>query len=298
MVKYKEILTKFDITNHDKDNIRKIGTVLINKKDKFSESVINFICKKYDMPTRMRTILITNYKEYLDSWFENLLNAKVSNDLIIFMMDFNTTQTPEGYYSDVKIATIFSFIRRYLYENIHEITETDWEYQESIRSFTKIIDLSLYMVNHDYMIYKSGSKSTLRFKDDVIRYSEIFSTIIHTILIMFLALMTTGGIVYFIYDLFKMATDTPINNLFITALGSLLIVWVLAELMHSEIQMLKGDRFKISIFVGVVLIAFIRDLLIMTLKHDTSLQLSVVLISGVLVLGFIYWLLSRAERNI
>ena len=76
------------------------------------------------------------------------------------------------------------------------------------------------------------------------------------------------------------------------------MLWVLIELINSEIQMLKGDKFKISIFVGVVLIAFIREVLIMTLKHDAgNMKTMIMMLGGILVLGVTYWLLAKSEEK-
>ena len=80
----------------------------------------------------------------------------------------------------------------------------------------------------------------------------------------------------------------------LTALGSLLIIWVMVELMENEIRQLRGGRFKIQIFLGVALVALIRELLIASLDHAAS-ELQYTILAGILALGIVYWLISRAE---
>ncbi len=297
MFRLKELSRSFDISERDKDNIRRLGVNLIDKREIFITDVMDYIAKKYDIPAKIKESISKKYSHHLGSWFDATISGKISKDIVSFLMDFNLSQYSHQYYIDDRMSNVFSFIRMYFMEQIYNLANTEWEYQEVSKSFSKMLDLSQYMVNHDYLIYKSGLKSDIRMKDYIIKYAEKFSVIIHTLLILFLVAMTVGAVTYFVYDIFKTFDTVPMNKLFITALGSLLIVWVLGELLHSEIQMLKGDSFKISIFVGVVLIAFIRDLLIMTLKHEENYQFSLLLLLGVLVIGFIYWLLQRVEKK-
>ena len=108
--------------------------------------------------------------------------------------------------------------------------------------------------------------------------------------------MTVAAVILFGTDIAGVIGEGA-NKILISALGSLLIIWVIVELLHTEIQMLKGGKFKISIFVGVALIAFIRDLLIITLKHETSSPstYSFVLVS-IGILGLIYWFIAKTEK--
>ena len=66
------------------------------------------------------------------------------------------------------------------------------------------------------------------------------------------------------------------------------------ELLEAEIERLRGGAFKLHLFVGVGLVAFIREELISSIAHK-DITLQALYIGGILVLGFIYWLLSRSE---
>ena len=134
-------------------------------------------------------------------------------------------------------------------------------------------------------------------KNKIIVWAEKASLLTHSMLLVFLMIMTIAGVWFFIWSLWDLKGVAP-DKLFVTALGSLLVLWVLIELINSEIQILKGDKFKISIFVGVVLIAFIREVLIMTLKHDASnTKAMILMLGGILVLGVTYWMLAKSEER-
>jgi uncharacterized membrane protein (DUF373 family) len=42
----------------------------------------------------------------------------------------------------------------------------------------------------------------------------------------------------------------------IKALGSLLILWMMIELLHTQVQQLKGGKFHVRIFVDLAMVAF------------------------------------------
>jgi uncharacterized membrane protein (DUF373 family) len=80
----------------------------------------------------------------------------------------------------------------------------------------------------------------------------------------------------------------------ISALGSMLLLWLMIELMNTEISHLKGGKFHISVFVGVALVTMIRETMIATLKHEKPESIYY-LIAAILVIGFVYWIVTRAE---
>jgi uncharacterized membrane protein (DUF373 family) len=77
-------------------------------------------------------------------------------------------------------------------------------------------------------------------------------------------------------------------------MGSLLVLWLVIELLESEIDRLKGGAFRLNLFVGVGLVAFIREVLVLSLSPK-DIVLEGVILAGILVLGFVYWLLAKVE---
>jgi phosphate starvation-inducible membrane PsiE len=58
---------------------------------------------------------------------------------------------------------------------------------------------------------------------------------------------------------------------------------------------MKGGKFNISVFVGVAIVALIRDLLVATLKHEEIGKLGYFLAGAILILGIVYYLVTKAE---
>ena len=97
----------------------------------------------------------------------------------------------------------------------------------------------------------------------------------------------------FVYDLTHIYQG-DIEKGLLSTLGSLLMLWVVIELMDTEVKHLKGKKFAIKIFISVALVAVIRKILIISLSTEkVEAQLS--LIAAVAVLGGVYWLVSKVE---
>ena len=73
-------------------------------------------------------------------------------------------------------------------------------------------------------------------------------------------------------------------------------VRVVVELMHTEINYLKGEKFHIEIFISVALIAFIRELLIASIAHESEAKLALML-GAIFVLGLVYFMIQKSRSN-
>jgi uncharacterized membrane protein (DUF373 family) len=108
--------------------------------------------------------------------------------------------------------------------------------------------------------------------------------------------LLTGGVIYLCgRDIYSIFTG-KLKETIVTALGSVLILWVMLELINTEIARQKGGKFKISVFVGVALVTTIREVMIATLKHNT-IEFIGALVLSVFVIGIIYWLVKKTEED-
>lgn len=80
----------------------------------------------------------------------------------------------------------------------------------------------------------------------------------------------------------------------LSALGTLLIIWMMIELMDNEIKSINGGRFNILCFIGVVIVAIIREIPISTLRHDI-LATQGFLTGTLLILGVVNFLVYRSQ---
>lgn len=163
-------------------------------------------------------------------------------------------------------------------------------------SVEKILDISLDVITSSYIEEELRTYSkAYRVKNALVTFSEGFAQTMNLVLILSLIGLTLGVVGLFAFDVHRLITGNLEHGI-ITALGSMLILWVMIELMNTEIAHLKGGKFHISVFIGVALVAFIRETLILTLKNETA-ETHYYYVALILVLGIVFWLVTRAEER-
>ncbi len=167
---------------------------------------------------------------------------------------------------------------------------------QKINSFEKILDIGLDVITSSYIEAEIRSYSPVyKVQSTLINFSERFSQAANLVLVIALIGLTISVIGLFTMDIRKLFSG-DLENGIIGALGSMLILWLMIELMGTEIAHLKGGKFHISVFVGVALVTMIRETMIATLKHAAP-ETVYYLIAAVLVIGVVYWLVTKTEEK-
>lgn len=122
-------------------------------------------------------------------------------------------------------------------------------------------------------------------------YMKRFTRFLHIFFCIALAMTVIATLVIFFSDIYTIFKTGNIASGTIHALGALLILWTLSELIHSEIRHLQGERIKVTVFVEVAIAAMIRKLLI-NATEGMSLESGSIYLASLLVLGVVYWFLT------
>lgn len=297
MIYYAEILTRFDYSESDMEYINSITDKMAALEQNFLNDVLKYLQKDKLFMAEYGSIIDKLNMEKLGLWYKGIITGKLNGYFSEFVSDFNLYNVPESGFSGERISELFNYIRIWFQNKLIEVSECEWDYKGILQAYTKVINAAVYVTMNSYVPRDKSTSHTSKMKNKILQWAEKASLVTHSMLLIFLIVMTIAGVGFFIWSLWDLRAVAP-DKLFVTALGSLLVLWVLIELINSEIQMLKGDKFKISIFVGVVLIAFIREVLIMTLKHDAgNMKIMIMMLGGILVLGITYWLLAKSEEK-
>ncbi|MCA1928053.1 MAG: phosphate-starvation-inducible PsiE family protein, partial [Calditerrivibrio sp.] len=187
--------------------------------------------------------------------------------------------------------------RQWFHEKIFQNITDDIKRKDMLFAMHKLMDINKDIISDAY--YSNEIKKYSMFKslrDFVIAISERLEFIVQILILSFLIFLTLSAAIYFVFDIVELLKLKP-DYFVIKALSSLLMIWVLSELLYTEINIIKGAKFKISTFVGVALIAFVRDLLIMTLEHSNNTNKILIIILSIAVLGAIYWLVTVTENK-
>jgi uncharacterized membrane protein (DUF373 family)/hemoglobin-like flavoprotein len=166
----------------------------------------------------------------------------------------------------------------------------------TLAAVEKILDLNLDVIARTYheeeirRVFLSQKLDSL-----LIRFSQRFTFGLNILLVVGLLGLSLGAVALIIQDVGHIAQGRLDQGL-VGALGSVLVLWVVIELLDMEIDRLRGGAFKLHLFVGVALVAFIRKVLVTSLGHQ-DLPTEGLYLAGVLVCGVIYWLVSRTETG-
>lgn len=161
-------------------------------------------------------------------------------------------------------------------------------------SIGKILDISLDVITTSYIEEELRTYSPVyKVKSVLVSFAERFAQTTNLILVFALIGLTLGVVWLFLQDVQNILAG-GIERGIISALGSMLLLWLMIELMNTEISHLKGGKFHISVFVGVALVTMIRETMIATLKHEKPESIYY-LIAAILVIGFVYWIVSKSE---
>ena len=128
------------------------------------------------------------------------------------------------------------------------------------------------------------------FEAMIARYVNQFIRIMHVVFS--LALVITVALTMFVFaqDIYHIFVSGNLVEGTVHALGSLLVLWTLSELLHSESRALIGERIQVTVFIEVAIAAFVRKLLVASTEGVTLEGAAVYLVS-LLVLSIVYGIL-------
>lgn len=229
------------------------------------------------------------------AWFLNLFSGKYDNqyhERLIRIGAAHVKHSVDAHFMNRAV----NIVRNVGINILSRFTDDKKDLTDRIVSFEKVLDINLDVITGSYIEEELRTFSPVyKVSSTLIKFSEKFSQSMNLILVLALIGLSIGVVALFVRDVFHLFTG-DLGQGIISALGSMLMLWLMAELMNTEISHLKGGRFRISVFIGVALVTFIRETMIATLKHeDTNTVYS--LVAVILVIGFVYWLSLKAEEK-
>ena len=189
-----------------------------------------------------------------------------------------------------------NIVRHFIIELLQENFPNIEERRKYRNAAEKIIDINLDILSASYQeesLRKVFISHNLESK--LIQAAERFTYGLNLVLVVALAGVSVAVIGLFVWDIVHIFTG-DVEKGILGALGSLLIIWMMIELMDSEIKTLKGGKFNILVFIGVIIVALIREILISTLSHD-SLETQAFLTGTLFVLGVVYFLVAKSQND-
>lgn len=294
MRSFKEIKAHYDFREEDEKRLLSLKDIMTENADRAMEALHSWILNTKDAARFFSEETIkTHVFDAQRKWFIELFSGTYDSryyERLIRIGQRHVKAFVDAHYMN----RAMNIVRNFCVSIINEYIEPNEERIKAIISIEKILDINLDIITSSYIEEELRAYTpAYRVKNLLINFSERFSQTMNLILVLALIGLTLGVIGLFISDVQKLLTG-DLESGIITALGSLLILWVVIELMDTEIAHLRGGKFQISVFIGVALVTTIRETMIATLKHEKP-ETVYYLVAAVFVIGVVYWLVKRTE---
>ncbi len=228
-------------------------------------------------------------------WFLDLFSGAYDNryyENLIRIGSVHVKYKVDAHYMNRSI----NLVRNACVDILQRTEESREGFASKIVAISKILDINLDVITNSYIEEELKTYAPVyKVKSALISFSERFSQTTNFVLVFALIGLTLGVVWLFTQDVAHLLSG-DIERGIISALGSMLLLWLMIELMNTEIAHLKGGKFHISVFVGVALVTMIRETMIATLKHEKP-EAIYYLIAAILVIGFVYWIVTKTEEK-
>ncbi len=185
----------------------------------------------------------------------------------------------------------------------HTLTDIIRNYYEDVDTRVKIITIANKILDFNLDIINTNTRERdlenkflkIKLENKLLLFAEHFAHFLNIVIVIMLVLMSGAILAFFIKD-FALILEGKIEQGIITTLGTMLILWMMLELIEVEIKNLKTKSINIVIFINVVLVAFVRKILIATFESP-KVEKQIFLVGTVLILAIVNYLISKSNNG-
>ena len=294
MENIERIKNHYNFTAGDVTNLKRLEPLMEKHKEEFVVDFYNYVKNFEEADKYLKdSHIIKRHQDALKIWFMELFNGeyglKYMNELEKVGMTHVKINLPAHY-----VNAAFHFVKDFAHSVLHKEVENADERAYLERSVIKILDINLDIFTSSYIEEEKRFFLSQKVESFLIQLANRVSHGLNLTLVLGLVGLGVMVIGLFIYDIMHIL-DGNLEQGILGTLGSLLMLWVVIELMDTEIKHLKGGKFAIKVFISVALVAIIRKILVTSLRHD-AVEAQVSLVAAVAVLGVVYWLISKVEK--
>ncbi len=294
MIPSDRIKNHYGFTRKDEGNLLKLKELMDGERDRFVSEFYEYV-KAFEGSDRYlkNDTVIKRHQDALRVWFSQLFDGdyggKYFEGLEKVGMKHVEINLPAHY-----VNAAFHFVKQFTHDILAHRFKDPEEFARFEGSVIKIIDINLDVFTSSYIEEEKKYFLSQRFESHLIQFANRFSFGLNLILVLGLVILGAMVIGLFGYDLMHIL-DGDLEKGLLSTLGSLLMLWVVIELMDTEIKHLRGGKFAVKVFISVALVAVIRKILVTSLKSE-AVEAQISLIAAVAVLGIVYWLIAKVEK--
>lgn len=296
MITAKKIKAHYDFTPDEEKILGDLRAAMMNYRDRFGQELM----ASFMVHESMAEYFPDEEKEKhhamtFAGWFMRLFSGTYDETYFQKLRKVGQVHVDiklDGHLVNAAMTTARQLLDGYIIEVV-----PPEELEKTRIAVTKILDINLDVMTSSYR-QAELKKYFIHAKAEtfLINALERFTHGLNLVLGLALAVVSLAVISLFIYDVTHIFEGGNIEHGVVAALGSLLIIWMMIELLSTEVDHLKGKKIAIKVFIGIVLVAFIRKVLIGSLQHDNLFEYGT-RVGTLFLLAIVYWLVSRADAK-
>jgi uncharacterized membrane protein (DUF373 family) len=296
MLTMQEIRGHYSFSAEEADTLRSMLPIAESNRDLMIEEFYDYLLGIPETATFLQDPqVLKRLKKSHGEWFISLFRGAYDNHYLHELQRIGQMHVKIGLNAHYVNAAM-QVVRRFTVGMVRENFPEREDRRRNTEAIEKIIDINLDIITASY-IEEELKKVFISYslESKLIKATERFTYGLNLVLVMALVGVSLSVVGLFFWEIAHIFRG-DVEKGILSALGTLLILWMMIELMDNEIKTLRGGRFNILVFIGVVIVAIIREVLISTLRHDI-LSTQVFLAGTLLVLGIVYYLVAKSQRS-
>lgn len=288
------ILKNYRFMPVDEENAKELGNLLLPFSEGLADDFYGFLKEDPNTAAYFRTEeAVEKRKQTIQVWFKDLFTAKYDQRYLVRLQRIGRVHVKIGLKGHYVNASM-SFVRAFCLRRLEGEVADPARRQDLIGTLDKILDINLDVMTSSYReaeLERVFLSHRLEFW--LVRWAERLLHGLNLLLMLGLVVLAAGVAGLLASDILYALQETLEKGV-IKALGSLLVLWMMIELLHTQVEHLRGGRFRVQVFVELALVAFIRKLFVAAIDEKEAVTFGL-LIGGLLVLGIIFYLLAKVE---
>ncbi len=288
------MLRDYRVSGRDVENLKTLYPIMERHKAALAERLFDYIMEDEETSKFFPDEDVKRrHKEHVQEWFMRLFSGEYDESYLSYLQKIGYRHVRVGIAVHYVTAAM-NVVRSFAIETIEKEMGPS-ERMPYIASLNKMLDLNLDLITSAYREEELRTVFvSYRFESYLIEFAKRFTYGLNLVLVVALIAISFLVVGLFAYDVSHIL-EGKVSEGILSAIGSLLILWVMIELLDAEVRHLRGGKFAIKIFVGVALVALIRELLLSSFQEAGGMQRQYFFAASIFVLGVVYWLISRTE---
>jgi uncharacterized membrane protein (DUF373 family) len=295
MISAKKIKSHYELQKSEEKLLEEMAPLMKEHKDEFAEDFYTYIMDHKEMASFFEERSLEHHRKVIGEWFVQLFDGTYDE---VYFMHLNRIGKVHvdiqlrGHFVNSAMAQVRKFVIEVIESNVDEKKR-----EAVLLAVNKILDINLDILTSSYRQAELKKHFiSLKAESKLINLMERFTHGLNLVLGIALTVVSVEVIILFGRDAFTVFTTTDFERSVIAALGSLLIIWMMIELLGTEVKHLRGKKIPIKVFIGIVIVAFIRKVLVGSLEH-TSLVDYGTKVGTLFILALVFWLVAKADKE-